>query len=120
MPIEYVVESLDQVDESIRPAYTEADGKFQLDADKYAELKAAGLKKKNGELLGKEKQLKEALTRLERFKDVPDDDWDSYQEWKQAQADGGGNGGGKVGANDLEKAMAKEKARFERQLTERE
>lgn len=119
MPIEYVVESLDQVEESVRSAYVEADGKFQLDADKYAEAKAAGLKRKNSELLGKEKALKETLAKLERFKDVPDEDWDAFQDYRQAQQAGGDNPG-KVNATDLEKAMAREKTRFERQVAERD
>lgn len=120
MAIEFVVESLDQVGEDLKPAYVEVDGKFQLDADRYAELKAAGLKKKNAELLGKEKALKENLTRLERFKDVPEDEWDGFQTWKQQQAEGGGKPANGADAGALEKAMAKEKARFERQLAEQQ
>lgn len=90
MAIELIVESLDQVGEDVKAAYVESDGKFQLDADRYAELKAAGLKKKNSELLGKEKQLKESLGRFERFKplaellgEADDDEVTSFADaWK--------------------------------------
>jgi hypothetical protein len=53
MAIEYIVESLDKVEEGLRSAYTERDGKFHLDPDAYAELKAQGLKRKNAELMSK-------------------------------------------------------------------
>src|SRR5262249_54435062 len=68
MPIEFQVDSLDKVEESIREAYVETDGKFNLDPDKYAEIKAAGLKKKNSELLGKVKQGEDLLARFSKFK----------------------------------------------------
>lgn len=48
------VESLDKVETEIRGAYVQqADGKFLLDPDRFAELKAAGLKTKTKELLDK-------------------------------------------------------------------
>lgn len=70
MSIEYVVESLDKVGDDLKPAYVEADGKFNFDPDKYAELKAAGLKKKNGEILGKLKQAESELGRFGKFKSL--------------------------------------------------
>ncbi len=39
MPVAIQVDSLDTVDESLKPVYVETDGKFTLDADKYAEFK---------------------------------------------------------------------------------
>lgn len=72
MPIEYVVDSLDQVSEDVRGAYVEAEGKFNFDADKYAELKAAGLKKKNNELLGKLKQGETELAKFGKLKPLVD------------------------------------------------
>jgi len=70
MPIEFQVDSLDKVEEGVRGAYVETDGKFNLDPDKYAELKAAGLKKKNSELLGKVKQHETELTKYGKFKSL--------------------------------------------------
>ncbi len=76
MAVEFVVDSIDTVDESIRPAYVEKDGKFTLDVDKYAELspKTQGLKTKNRELLGKLTKASEASKRFEKFADFDDDD----------------------------------------------
>lgn len=77
MPVEYQVDSLDSVDESIRGAYVETDGKFNFDPDKYADLKAQGLKTKNKELLTKiaqGKADKDALKRFEKFADLDDDE----------------------------------------------
>ena len=124
MPLEFVVKALDQVEESIRGAYEERDGEFHFDPDKYAEIKAQGLKNKNRELLTDIEKAKPLRARGEKFKDVTDQDWDDYQSWKQSKdagdgdGDGGGNAGkGKSGQVDLEKAIANEKRRFERDLT---
>lgn len=67
MAVEIQVESLDKVEEGIRGAYVEADGKFTLDPDRYAEIRAQGLKKKNTELLGK---VKESQTSDQRIADL--------------------------------------------------
>jgi hypothetical protein len=71
---EIVVDSLDTVEESLRPAYVENEGKFNLDPDKYAEVKAQGLKSKNGELIKKLNQSKEAAKRFDKFQEFADDD----------------------------------------------
>lgn len=120
MAIEYVVDSLDQVGEDIKPAYVETDGKFHLDADRYAELKAAGLKNKNKELLDKLTKAQGAAKIGERFKDVPDEEWEGFQEWKRAQSEGGDPSKKQGDGGALEKAMAAEKKRFERQLAEQQ
>lgn len=91
MPIEIVVDSIDAVDESLRGAYVESDGKYALDPDKYAELKAAGLKKKNSELIGKEKQLKEALSKLEKFKDIDPEVFEEFIEARDRSHEQTGN-----------------------------
>ncbi len=107
MLIEYVVESLDQVDESVRAAYVEADGKFQLDADKYAEAKAAGLKKKNAELLGKLKNTESTLGKFKRFEplaeafgDADDEEITGFLEAYRNRQNGGGGENGKNGGGD--------------------
>lgn len=70
MGIEFQVESLDKVGEDIRGVYVEAEGKFNFDPDKYAELKAAGLKKKTTELLGKVKEKETELAKYGKFKSL--------------------------------------------------
>src|ERR1041385_3689602 len=83
MPVEYVVDSLDTVDESLRPAYVENEGKFNLDPDRYAEVKAQGLKSKNKELLGKLSKANDGLKRFEKFADFEDDDLTEFQTWRE-------------------------------------
>jgi hypothetical protein len=61
MPIEYEVSSLDGVEEALRGAYVEEDGKFKLDVDKYAELKSAPLLAKNKQLLDEKKKAEQSL-----------------------------------------------------------
>lgn len=80
MAVEIIVDDINQVDEPLRGAYVEADGKFTLDPDRYAEYKASGLKKKNSELIGKEKQLKAELARFEKFKEIDPDELDEFIE----------------------------------------
>lgn len=65
MAIEFEVASLDSVDEEVRPAYVEKDGKFILDPDRYHEIKAAPLLKKNQELLNEKKKLAAETRTLE-------------------------------------------------------
>lgn len=109
---EFTVDSLDKVSEDIKAAYVEADGQFTLDPDKYAELKAAGLKKKNNELLGKAKQYEAELGKYGKFKplaealaDVDEDDIPQVIEAWQKRAE-------KPKADD-------QKAEMERKLQER-
>jgi hypothetical protein len=71
---EIVVESLEGLDDSLKAVYTEKDGKFQLDPDKYSEFRASGLKKKNQEILGKLNESKSALKRYEKLAEVDDDE----------------------------------------------
>jgi len=116
MPVEITVDSIDSVDESIRGAYVEVDGKFSLDPDKYADIKTQGtvqgLKKKNSELIGNEKKLKDKYKRYERFDALADEDLDEIEQWrenkdKQPPAD---QGKGKEELNTLhEKALKREK-----------
>lgn len=90
MAIETEVDSLDQVEESLRGAYTADGAKFRLDADKYADLKAEGLKRKNKELIGKLNAHKPQIERAEKFKDISDEDFDQFIEWREAQEQGNG------------------------------
>jgi hypothetical protein len=68
MAIEFEVADISGVDEEIRSAYVEKDGKFILDPDRYHELRAAPLIAKNKELLSEKKKLAEAKAEVERLK----------------------------------------------------
>jgi hypothetical protein len=80
MALEFQVDSLDTVDESLKSVYVEKDGKFNLDADKYAEFKATGLKNKNKELLGKLGKASDGLKKFEKFAEFDDSDLEELLE----------------------------------------
>jgi hypothetical protein len=65
MAVEFEVTNLDGVEEAIRKAYVEKDGKFILDPDRYHEIKAEPLQRKNRELLDEKKKLSETTKTLE-------------------------------------------------------
>src|SRR5262245_43364309 len=65
MPVEFEVPSLDVVEEIFKPAYVEKEGKFTLDADRYHEIRAEPLLKKNRELLDEKKKLAEEKKTLD-------------------------------------------------------
>lgn len=124
MSIETTVTSLDQVEESIRGAYVEADGKFSLDIDKYAELKAAGLKGKNKELLDKLAKQKDFVAKFEKFKDLDLDEFEEFVESRKQQPEGsGGQGmpgqpGGKPAEDAALRTMEKQLKKLQSKLTE--
>ena len=97
MPIDLIVDSLDSVDSSLRDAYIETDGKFQLDPDKYHALKAAPLATKNRQLLDEKKKLQDATKPFERLKPIAELLGDADEEeitgfleaYKNRQAGGG-------------------------------
>lgn len=113
MPIEYTVESLDQVSEDVRGAYVETDGKFSFDPDRYADLKAAGLKKKTSELLGKVKQKDDELARFGKFKSLTemlaDADESELEEFQLNWQKRGEKSKGKSEGDDPAKLELKEK-----------
>lgn len=65
MPVEFEVANLDSVEEGIRKAYVEADGKFRLDPDRYYEIKAEPILKKNQELVNEKRELQKSTKTLE-------------------------------------------------------
>lgn len=87
MSIEFTIDSLDSVEESLRSAYVEKEGKYTLDPDKYAEYKASGLKAKNRELLDKLAKSKDLVTRFEKFKDLDPADLEQLLERKTGGED---------------------------------
>lgn len=125
MTVEFTVDSLDTVDESIRGAYVENEGKFNLDPDKYAEVKAQGLKSKNKELLGKLTKANDGLKRFEKLQDFEDDDLTEFQTWRENKDktpppdDKSGKGSDELQAQ-FEKALNKEKTRFATEKSELE
>jgi hypothetical protein len=68
MAIEFEVTDINSVDEELRDAYVESEGKFVFDPDKYHELKAAPLISKNKELLSEKKKLAESVKALDAVK----------------------------------------------------
>lgn len=87
MAIPLQVTSLDEVGDEFKGVYAETEAGFVLDPERYAEAKAAGLKKKNQELLGK---LQTAQSAAKKFEGVEDDVWSAFQEWQSKQAEGEG------------------------------
>jgi len=65
MPIEFEVADINSVEEGIRKAYVEKEGKFILDVDRYHEIKAEPLLRKNQELLNEKKKLADSTRTLE-------------------------------------------------------
>lgn len=79
-----VLANLDDVEESDKQFFEETeDKKFKFSRSKFEEAAKAGLVKKNKELLGKVKDAE----KFSKFKDVDDDTWAKFQEWKDAQGD---------------------------------
>lgn len=85
-----VLDSLDNVEEADRQFFEETeDKKFKLNRAKFEDAAKKGLLAKNKELLGKLKETE----KFAKFKDVDDDAWAKFQEWKEAQDDGDGDDG---------------------------
>jgi len=74
MPIEFEVTDINTVDEELKGAYIEKEGKFVFDPDKHYELKAAGLIAKNKEINLKNKALTESLKAAEKIKGTAETD----------------------------------------------
>lgn len=85
MPMDLILDSLDSVeDEKVKALYKENNGKFALDLDAYAEFVKAPVVAKNKDY---QKRLEKVKPVADKFKDVTDDDWTAYQEWKAEQAE---------------------------------
>jgi hypothetical protein len=76
MPIEFEVSDINSVEEEIRNAYVEKDGKHVFDPEKFYELKAASLLNKNKQLLDEKKKLAEEKRLLEGVKKSAETDID--------------------------------------------
>jgi len=94
MAIEFLLDSLDGVEESIHGAYEEREGKFHFNPDKYLDLKSSGLKKNNADLKKEKDKLKKDYDEhKKKYSDFSDEDFESFKEWKERQAlDGAGDG----------------------------
>ena len=112
MPVNLTWEKQDAIPEVLKAHAVERDGKWVFDAelpDETNGLKSALQKEREAN-----KKHADALKKLDRFKDVTDDAWTEFEEWKNRDPEG--DPGKKPDASALEKAIAKEKARFERDL----
>ena len=116
MPLEFTVDSLDSVEESLRGTYVEKEGgQYALDPDKYAEYKASGLKAKNRELLDKLAKSKDLVTKFEKFKDLDPSDLEQLLERKAGGEEQPAKESGKpdeATLRSLEKQVAKLKAQM--------
>jgi len=65
MPIEIEITDINTVDEEIRPAYVEKDGKFSLDVERFAEIKAQAVSRQNKKLLEEKRELMNAAKSAE-------------------------------------------------------
>lgn len=120
MPLQPTVDSLDAVDESLRPAYVEsADGKFEFDLSKYGEIVKAPILAKNRELLDFKTKNKPALERAAKLADLKDEELDEFRQWKEGQANGGNNNDQRTALTEAQrKAAEKVKGEYEPKLTE--
>lgn len=74
MKVEFEVTDINTVDEELRGAYVESEGKHVFDPEKYYELKAASLIAKNREIIGNNKKLSETVKSLEKVKGTAETD----------------------------------------------
>src|SRR5215831_14049073 len=91
MAVELVLDSIDGVDETLKPAYVERDGKFHLDVEKYADTRIKGLKSNNTGLKTELDTARSSLRRFDRFKDLDDAALDKMLEGHNANANGNGH-----------------------------
>lgn len=112
MALDYIVDSLDSLDESLHSVYDERDGKFYLNADKYADQKAAGLKTNAANLKKEKDKLKAEYEGFKKkFADIADEDLPTFLEWKERKALGeDGNTG------DEKKSAEAIAAKYQQQL----
>ncbi len=111
MPLDYVVDSLESIEEGFQDAYEEKDGKFYLNIDKHAEMKAAALKVNATNLKKEKDKLRAEFDGFKKkFADISDEDLPSFLEWKERRALLGddaeqdtGEGKSKKSAEDLAK-----------------
>lgn len=114
--LNFQLDTLDGLPDEHKALYKESESGFQLDLAAYGEFAKAPVVKKNRELLGKLNQAK-GLERLTKFQDVSDDDWDAFQQFREAQANGGNPGDGKSGSvEELKAKWQSERTKAEQKL----
>jgi len=87
MPIELQLDSLDSVSQELRPVYTEQDGKFFLDPEKYAEQQKKALLDKNRQLITELRSAQGVAKRFEGLKDLDDDQLSQLLETHSSNGD---------------------------------
>ena len=94
---DFVIDSLDSVEESEQQFFDEHEGKYKFNAGKYAEAQKQSLVRKNADLV---KRVNANKAIADKFKDVSDEDYAAFQQWKDRRDDAehddnDGNGDGK-------------------------
>lgn len=110
--MDFIVDDLSVVEESLHGAYDEREGKFHFNPDKYADLKAAGLKANSATLKKEKDKLKSEYEAFKKkFADWSDDDAQAFADWKERRALTGGENEG-----DPRKATEELAAKYQQQL----
>jgi hypothetical protein len=65
MAVELEITDINTIEEAIRPAYVEKDGKFLLDVERYAEIKEQPLRQQYQKILDEKKKLEQTSRTLE-------------------------------------------------------
>ena len=111
MAIEVILDSLDNVGESLKGFYVEDGDKFKLDVDKYTESVRSGVDKKNKELLGKLKNATDGAKRFAPLAELDDDELEELVEYLTTKKNGGSGDGKKLDGDatkaEVERATAK-------------
>lgn len=89
MAFAFEIDTLEGVDDGIKAAYEENEGKYVFNPDKYAELKGAGVKKNAIELKKEKDKLKAELEATRsKFADLDDDALTAFKEWQAQKQQG--------------------------------
>lgn len=123
MPIKAVLESLDDVQEEIKPLYKEADGKFVLDVDGIDDHpKVSGVVTANRENKRKRDEHKaEAESLKKRLEGLPEDfDASAYEELREAAEGKGGTPTEEQIAEIREKIRAKLEPKYTEPLAKKD
>ncbi len=107
---EYVVDSLDTIEDALHGVYEERDGKFHFNPDKYADFKAVGLKTNAAKLKTEKDKLKTEYDNFKKkYADITDEDLPTFLEWKERRALSGDD-------PDDKKAVEGMAAKYQQQL----
>jgi hypothetical protein len=112
--IDVILDSLDSVSQELRPVYTEHEGKFILDPDKYAEHQKKPLLDKNKQLITELRSAQGQAKRFESLKDLDDDQLGQLLETHNSNGDTKAKSD--EGTTKLTKKHADEKKKLQDQI----